>query len=184
MRGQTRRFRGLAVVALLAVVGIVGFAAAASATNGVNHSSGTVSLRTTKLGKVLVNARGRTLYLFQKDKSARSTCNGQCAVYWPPLTTKAKPTAGTGVKASLLGTTKRSDGTMQVTYNKHPLYLFVRDTAAGQVNGENLDEFGAEWYALNAKGVKVEPGEHAAGASGGSSAPTPTYTDTSNIPGY
>jgi predicted lipoprotein with Yx(FWY)xxD motif len=183
MRGQTRRFRGLAVVGLLVVVGIVGFAAAASATTGASHSNGTVSLRTTKLGTVLVNSRGRTLYLFEKDKSARSTCAAQCAMYWPPLVTKAKPTAGTGVKASLLGTTKRSDGTLQVTYNKHPLYLFVKDTAPGQVSGENVEAFGAEWYVLNAKGLKVEPGEHA-GTSGGSSAPTPTYTNTTNLPGY
>lgn len=184
MRGQTHRFRRLAVVGLLAVVGIVGFATAASATSGTNRSNGTVSLRTNKLGKVLVNSRGRTLYLFAKDKTAHSTCAGQCATYWPPLVTKTKPTAGTGVKASLLGTTKRSDGTLQVTYNKHPLYLFVQDTAPGQANGENLDEFGAEWYALSAKGVKVEPGEHAAGAPATPPASPPTYTNTTNLPGY
>jgi predicted lipoprotein with Yx(FWY)xxD motif len=180
MRGQTRRFRGLAVIGLLAVAGIAGFEAVGSAANGAAHSSGTVSLRTTKLGKILVNPRGLTLYLFMKDKSAHSSCTGQCATYWPPLVTKTKPTAGSGIKTSLLSWTKRSDGTMQVTYNKHPLYLFVKDTAAGQVNGENFSAFGAKWYVVNANGLKVLPGAH----TGTTPTTTPTYTYTSTLPGY
>jgi predicted lipoprotein with Yx(FWY)xxD motif len=185
MRRQTRGARGLIVIGLLALAGIAGFLAAGGAASGATRSSGTVSLRTTKLGRVLVNSHGRTLYLFMKDKSAHSTCSGQCAKFWPPLIVKTKPTAGSGVKASLLGWTKRSDGTMQVTYNKHPLYLFVKDKAAGQVNGENIDAFGAEWYAVNAKGVKVEPGEHTGtGTTPGTTTTTPGYTNTSTIPGY
>lgn len=184
MRGQTRRFRGLAVIGLLAVVGIAGFHAAGSAATGATHSNGTVSLRTTKLGKILVNSRGLTLYLFMKDKSGHSACAGQCAAYWPPLATKTKPTAGTGVKAALLSWTKRSDGTMQVTYNKHPLYLFVKDTAAGQVNGENFSGFGAKWYVVNANGLKVLPGHTGTTSSTPTTTPTPTYTYTSLPPGY
>lgn len=183
MRGQTRRLRGIAVLGLLAVAGIAGFVAAGSAANGATHSTGTVSLRSTKLGKVLVNSSGRTLYLFTKDKSAHSTCSGQCVAFWPPLLTKTKPTAGTGVNASLLSWTKRSDGTMQVTYNKHPLYLFVKDKAAGQVHGENVDAFGGEWYVVSAKGVKVEPGAHAATTTG-TTTTSPGYGPTSTIPGY
>ena len=76
--------------------------------------------------------------------------------YWPPLITSGKPRAGAGVKASRLGTTKRSDGRLQATYNHHPLYTFVKDTKKGQTTGEGLNIFGAEWYALSPTGSKVE----------------------------
>jgi predicted lipoprotein with Yx(FWY)xxD motif len=185
MRGQTHRLRGIAVLGLLALAGIAGLLAAGSAAKGATHAAGTVSLRSTKFGKVLVNSHGRTLYLFTKDKSARSGCSGACASFWPPLVATSKPTAGAGINAALLGWTKRSDGSMQVTYNRHPLYQFAKDTAAGQVHGENLDAYGGEWYVVSAKGAKVEPGEHATSTSGsGAPAPTPTYTDTTNLPGY
>jgi predicted lipoprotein with Yx(FWY)xxD motif len=185
MRWPTRGVRGLIVIGLLAIAGIAGFLAAGKAASGATGSSGTVSLRTTKLGRVLVNSHGRTLYLFMKDKSTHSTCSGQCAKFWPPLTVKTKPTAGAGVSASLLSWIKRSDGTMQVTYNKHPLYLFVKDKAPGQVTGENIAAFGAEWYAVNAKGAKVEPGEHTGTTTSSSTTTTvPGYTNTSTIPGY
>lgn len=184
MNRSTGRVRGLAAIGVLAAVGITGFLLAGAAI-GATHSNATVSLRTTKLGKVLVNSHGRTLYLFMKDKTTHSTCSGQCAKFWPPLIVKTKPTAGPGVKASMLGLTKRSDGTMQVTYNKHPLYLFLKDTAAGQVKGENLDFFGGEWYVVNAKGKKVEPGEHTGTTTSSSTTTTtPGYTNTQPIPGY
>lgn len=122
-------------------------------------AAATVDLRSTgtKLGKVLVDQKGRTLYLFQKDKGPKSTCSGACASVWPPLTTSGKPKAGSGVMASLLGTSRRADGKTQVTYNGHPLYLYVSDAKPGDTKGENLDQFGAEWYVLSAKGDKVEP---------------------------
>ena len=121
------------------------------------QSGGTkVSLASTSLGKILVDARGHSLYLFEKDKNGKSACAGACATYWPPLITTGKPLAGAGVKASLLGTTKRADGKMQVTYNHHPLYTFALDKAKGQTKGQNLDEFGAEWYVLSAAGTKIE----------------------------
>lgn len=185
MKGQTRGVRGLIVIGLLVVAGIAGFLAAGKAASGATRSSGTISLRATKLGRVLVNSHGRTLYLFMKDKSAHSTCSGQCAKFWPPLVVKTKPTAGAGLNASLLGWTMRSDGTMQVTYNKHPLYLFLKDKAAGQVTGENIDAFGGEWYVVNAKGAKVEPEGHAGNTTTSkTTTTTPAYTTTSNIPGY
>jgi predicted lipoprotein with Yx(FWY)xxD motif len=183
MNGQTGRLRGVAAIGVLAVAGLTGFLLSGAAL-GATHSNGTVSLRTTKLGKILVNSHGRTLYLFEKDKTAHSTCSGQCAKFWPPLITSTKPTAGAGVKASLLGWTKRSDGKMQVTYNKHPLYLFLKDTAAGQAKGEKFDAFGAEWYVVNASGKKVEPGEHTGTTSSSTTTTTPGYTNTGNIPGY
>jgi len=105
----------------------------------------------------VVDGRSRTLYLFQKDKNGKSACSGACATNWPPLLTKGKPKAIGGVKPSLLGTTKRSNGTTQVTYNKHPLYTFVLDkNKPGSTKGEGVDAFGAEWYVLGTNGKKIE----------------------------
>ena len=115
-----------------------------------------VALGKTTLGKVLVDARGRTLYLFAKDKSGRSACNGACATYWPPLVSAAKPRAARGVRASLLGLTKRTDGKRQVTYAGHPLYTFSLDTRAGQTSGQGLTDFGGSWNAVAASGRAVK----------------------------
>jgi predicted lipoprotein with Yx(FWY)xxD motif len=114
-----------------------------------------VTLGKTALGKVLVDARGRTLYLFEKDKRGRSACYGACAAYWPPLLSSAKPRAGRGVRTSQLGVIKRTDGKRQVTYAGHPLYTFVGDERAGQTTGEGLTDFGAAWYAIAASGRAV-----------------------------
>ena len=100
-----------------------------------------------------------SLYLFEADKSSTSTCTGACAAAWPPLTTTGAPTAGTGVKASLLGTSKRDDGKMEVTYNGHPLYYFANDSAPGDIKGQGVDAFGAEWYAVSPEGKTAEGGE-------------------------
>jgi predicted lipoprotein with Yx(FWY)xxD motif len=120
--------------------------------------SPTVKLASTGLGKVLVDSQGRTLYLFEADKGTKSACDGACANIWPPLVTKGKPTAGPGLTASALGTTKRSDGATELTYNGHPLYTYAGDTAAGQTSGQGLDDYGAEWYALSARGDKIDNG--------------------------
>jgi predicted lipoprotein with Yx(FWY)xxD motif len=114
----------------------------------------TVSLRTTAVGKVLVAANGHTLYLFTADKGKKSTCYGQCAGYWPPLFA-TKPTVGAGLKAPLLGTTKRKDGKLQVTYAGHPLYFFAQDKKAGQVNGQGFVHFGGSWWVVSAAGTKI-----------------------------
>ena len=122
------------------------------------HSAGAgvkVAISNTGLGRVLVDGRGRTLYLFAKDKNGRSACTVQCAGYWPPLIASGKPFAAAGAKASLLGTTKRADGRLQVTYNHHPLYTFAKDTGKGQTNGEGLFTFGAKWWAISPAGAKV-----------------------------
>jgi predicted lipoprotein with Yx(FWY)xxD motif len=98
-----------------------------------------------------------TLYLFEKDKGGKSACDGACASAWPPVLTSGKAMPGQGVKSSLLGTTTRSDGTTQVTYNNWPLYYYVADKAPGDTTGQNIDAFGAEWYVLDAaKGTKLE----------------------------
>jgi len=108
----------------------------------------TVSTSSTKLGTILVDGSGRTLYLFQKDQPNQSACSGACGSAWPADKSSGTPTAGSGVNASLLGTIKRSDGSTQVTYNKHPLYYYSGDTKAGQQNGQGLNAFGALWYVM------------------------------------
>lgn len=120
-----------------------------------SSTSPKISLASTALGRILVDGRGHTLYLFTKDQHGKSTCAGACAGFWPPLIATGKPRAGTGVKAALLGTTRRADGRLQVTYNHHPLYTFAKDKRKGDTNGEELNAFGAEWYAVSAAGVKV-----------------------------
>ena len=140
----------LAVLVTLVAAGALAATAAVASTN----KSSSISLRTTKIGKVLVAANGRTLYLFTADKGKKSACYGQCASYWPPLI-GAKPTAGTGLKASLVGTTKRKDGRLQVTYGGHPLYFFAQDKKAGDVNGQGFVHFGGAWWVVSAAGKKV-----------------------------
>ncbi len=111
-----------------------------------------------KLGDILVDAKGNTLYLFKADKSDTSTCNGACAQTWPPYTTDGNPTAGSGADSSLLGTSKREDGTIEVTYAGHPLYYYAGDKQPGDTTGNDVDQFGAEWYALTPKGETPEDG--------------------------
>ena len=127
---------------------------AASAATGV--AAATVGVRHTSLGRVIVDGEGRTLYLFEKDTSRRSTCSGQCAQFWPPLLTHGGPVARAGVKQSLLGRIKRANGSQQVTYAGHPLYLYVGDSKPGQTNGEGSQEFGAGWDVLSPSGKKIE----------------------------
>jgi predicted lipoprotein with Yx(FWY)xxD motif len=115
----------------------------------------TVGVASTGLGQILVDSQGRTLYLFQKDTSTTSTCTGACATSWPPLRATGQPTAGTGANAALLGTTPRSDGGPQVTYNGHPVYLFFQDQKPGDTNGEGVNAFGASWYVLSPTGNEV-----------------------------
>ena len=133
------------------------YAAAKKPTPAAKTSGGTsVALASSKLGRILVDNQGRTLYLFEADKGAMSACDSACASVWPPLTTTGKPAAASGVSAAMLGTTKRGDGTSQVTYNGHPLYTFAGDGGAGQTSGQGLDDFGAEWYVLSGAGQKIE----------------------------
>jgi predicted lipoprotein with Yx(FWY)xxD motif len=117
--------------------------------------SGTISSRMTSLGQVLVDGNGMTIYLFEKDKGTTSMCDGSCAKFWPPVTTSGAPKAGSGVTAAKLGTTKRADGTTEVTYNGHPLYLYAGDKSAGDVTGQGLNAFGALWYVLSPTGQAI-----------------------------
>lgn len=165
-------------VTLALALGAVGLLAAGALAGNATQSSGTISLRSTKLGPILVNSKGRTLYLFMKDKAGKSSCAGQCAQFWPPLVAHGKPTVGKGLKASLVRLTKRADGKMQVTYNRHPLYTFSQDKRAGQTNGQDFSGFGARWYAVSAKGRAVLK----APAGGGTTTTSPGTTTTTPYP--
>jgi predicted lipoprotein with Yx(FWY)xxD motif len=135
---------------------------------GASDSGTVVKIGKSNLGSILVDAHGKTLYVWAHDKSARSTCNGDCAVYWPPLLTRGRPAALAGARASLLGTTHRSDGRMQVTYAGHPLYYFVQDSKPGQTKGEGLTGFGGRWDPVSAAGSPVRRGSN---SSYGAAAP-------------
>ena len=160
---------------ILAVVAAFGAAALVAATALAGTSSraharasgALVTLRKTALGSVLVDARGRTLYLFQKDHNGLSMCTSACVAYWPPLVSHGTPRAGTGVKQSLLTLGSAHNGVHQVVYAGHPLYTFVGDKRAGQATGEGLKNFGAEWYVVAASGQKVEANGSASGVSSG-----------------
>ncbi len=141
----------------------------------------TVRIAKTRLGKILVNSRGRTLYLFKKDSGTKSACFGACATAWPPLRAGRKPTVGRGAKASLAGTTKRSDGKPQVTYNGHPLYTFIKDKKSGDTNGEGITAFGGRWLAVSPAGKQV-PVRRSKSASGASASPAPAATATPPAP--
>ena len=143
--------------AVLIPTGLAGAAKSSRASVGVAQS---------KLGRILVDGRGHSLYLFEKDRNGKSSCNGACVAYWPPLIAFGKVRAGQGVKASLLGRTKRMDGRWQVTYKRHPLYRFVGDTKKGQTNGEGLTDFGGSWDLVSPAGAKIE--KSGAGSTGGS----------------
>jgi predicted lipoprotein with Yx(FWY)xxD motif len=170
--------RGVWKVAALALAGLIGFLlATGQLAHGATNVHATVSLKSTSLGKVLVASNGRTLYLFTHDKRNKSLCSGQCASFWPPLTVSAKPVAGAGIKASMLGWTKRSNGKLQVTYNHHPLYFFKLDKKSGQVNGEAVDHFGGLWGAVSAKGAAVKK-------SAAAPATTTSSTETTTTSSY
>jgi len=145
------------ILVAAAAIAVAAAAIAIASSSSSSPSSATIKLRSTSLGKIVVDSKGHTLYLFEKDHHGKSACSGACAQNWPPLTVKGKPKAGSGLKASKLGTTKRSDGRKQVTYGGHPLYTFVVDAGKpGSVKGEGVKAFGAEWYVVGANGRKVE----------------------------
>lgn len=144
------------LLSLGTLVTVAALAVGLNSARAASHTAGvTVAVANSSLGRILVDGHGRTLYLFGKDRHGRSACRGQCASFWPPLITAGRPRAKAGAKASLLGVTKRADGRLQVTYNRHPVYTFAKDTKKGQTNGEGLDIFGARWYAVSSAGSKI-----------------------------
>ena len=127
-------------------------------------------------GAFLTNGSGRTVYLWAKDGMNMSACSGACAAAWPPVPATGTLTATGGAKASDLGTITRSDGTKQVTYDGHPLYYFVGDSAAGQTNGQGSDNFGAKWWLVASSGAKITASSDTAAAA---NAPAPAASATS-----
>jgi predicted lipoprotein with Yx(FWY)xxD motif len=149
-----------AVAAALSLTFGLGSALASSS----SASAGTkVGVAGSSLGRILVDGHGRTLYLFARDRNGKSSCSGSCSTYWPPLIASGKPIAVKGAKASLLGTTRRSDGRRQVTYRHHPLYKYVGDAGKGQTTGQGLDLSGGKWWVLSPAGNKIVKGGSSSG---------------------
>jgi predicted lipoprotein with Yx(FWY)xxD motif len=166
-----------------AVVALALAAAGAAAASAVTHqgfrsssssSANRLTLHKTKLGKVIATGSGMTLYLFKADKGTKSACYGKCATFWPPMLASKKPAAGAGVKSSLIGLTKRKNGTHQVTYNRHPLYRFKLDKGAGQIKGQGQDFFGGLWWAVNSAGKAVTKSPPPSGTTTGTTNTTTT----------
>jgi predicted lipoprotein with Yx(FWY)xxD motif len=126
--------------------------------NAAAPAGAAIDVRATALGRTLVDARGRTLYLFEADKPNVSNCSGACLSIWPPLTSGAKPQAKGGVLAAKIGTISSTGGKQQVTYGGHPLYYYVGDQKPGDTKGQGLNQFGAEWYVLAPTGNKIDHG--------------------------
>jgi predicted lipoprotein with Yx(FWY)xxD motif len=192
------RSRPIALLAGAAVVPLTALAVGCGGSSGDNNATAAtpppkttnapqvaVRVANTHLGKILVDSKGRTLYLFTKDSATTSACSGMCATFWPPLQTAGKPAAGGGAMASLVGTTMRSDGTSQVTYHGHPLYSFAKDTKPGDVNGEGVTAFGGSWFAVSPAGNRVSPpskGSAPAPAPKASPAPAPAPAPKASPP--
>ena len=147
-------------------------APAAGGGNASNASGGALAMKTINGTAVVTNAQGMTLYWFVPDTSTASNCTGACATYWPPVT--GAVTEGSGVTGTL-GTITRPDGTTQATYDGHPLYTYVGDTAPGQAKGNGKNLSGGVWYEMTVSGAKP-----ATGTSGS----TPTSTSTGGGGGY
>ena len=178
--GTMKPPRMIAVTAAALAIGIAaagcgsgGGSSAASTGAGTNASGGTsggygggssaaassaVTLKaaSSTLGKILVDQDGKTLYLFEADAMNKSNCSGGCATVWPPITVNGTATAGSGVSAKLIGTTRRPDGSSEVTYAGHPLYWYEGDSNPGDTNGEGLTDFGGSWDAVSPAGKAVE----------------------------
>jgi predicted lipoprotein with Yx(FWY)xxD motif len=123
---------------------------------GSTPTTSVVSTTKSSVGTFLVDANGRALYLWDADHGSMSACSGECAQDWPPLTTTGTPKATGAVKSSLLGTTKRADGSREVTYAGHPLYTFAGDTKAGQTTGQGSAAFGAPWWIVTPGGMALQ----------------------------
>ena len=142
-------------VAALTIAAIGSPAAAQAARHAAGQRTTPVTAHSSKYGTVLFDGKGRSIYLFAKDRGDKSSCYGSCAKAWPPLLTKGAPHAGKGARKSLLGTTRRRDGTLQVTYAGHPLYGFAGDTKRGQITCQDVSQFGGTWLVVSAAGKAV-----------------------------
>jgi predicted lipoprotein with Yx(FWY)xxD motif len=151
-----RKTISLVAVVSACAVGVAALPASAAHRAHASTTRAKLQVRTGKLGRFVVDGKGLTLYLFEKDKNGKSACYASCAKVWAPLITSGKPSAGAGVSASKIGTTKRTDGTLQATYGGHPLYHYDDDHKPGQTVGQGSKAFGASWYVVAPSGKKID----------------------------
>jgi len=174
---MNKRIPALAVVLVLLASPVVAGCGSGSSSNAstsggsaMKRPAQAVTVKTANasgLGTILVDGQGRTIYLFQRDTGPTSTCSGACIDAWPAVTTHGTPSAAGGVAAGKLAVTKRSDGTMQVTYAGHPLYYYEGDAAAAETNGQGLNAFGAPWYVIGTNGSAITTQTTSGGSSRG-----------------
>ena len=176
MKRSTLALALLAALAALVIAGCGGGSSGGSSSSGSSEptadaSGGGMTVSATEvpgLGSVLVDSKGLTVYEFTEDQGTTSNCYGGCEAAWPPVTASGKPTAGEGAMAADLGTTKRKDGTLQVTYKGHPIYTFAEDKAPGEANGNEAE---GTWFVLNETGSAVKGKATVAASSESESAP-------------
>jgi len=159
---------------------------AASGASGSGSGPTVITTATTSAGSVLTDGSGRAVYLWVKDTGTTSTCSGACAGAWPPVTATGTVTASGSAVASDLGTTTRSDGTKQVTYDGHPLYYYAGDSAAGMASGQGSDSFGAKWWLVSPSGsdVTASVSSFTASASGPGAGSVPASSTSAVRGGY
>lgn len=153
--GSTHAVNTLGTTSTTGAEGAAASGSASTAKAGAEGAVGSaeVEVAKTALGQVLADGEGSTLYLYKKDTRGKaSTCDGSCAVTWPPVEVKDKPTAGSGIDAAKLTTVKRADGTEQVAYDGWPLYRYDGDKNAGDTTGEGVN---AVWYAVSPSGAPI-----------------------------
>jgi len=145
-------------IAVAAIALVAAGCGGSTSTAGPSPAAAAATIATAsdaKLGQILVDGKGMTLYLFVADTGSKSTCYTSCAQVWPPVLTNGAPQAGTGAQASQLGTTTRTDGTIQVTYSGHPLYYFAGDKKPGDATGQGIDNFGGLWWVISPSGAAI-----------------------------
>ncbi len=159
-RAVLKRTGVIAAAAAVAVLSAIGVAAAATVARSAAGTS--VSTHQTSRGKVLAAGNGHTLYLFTHDSGTTSRCYGSCAKTWVPMLTTghAAVAKDSGLNAKLAGTTRRTGGQLQVTFNGHPLYTYARDVKPGQINGEGAKAFLGRWYIVSTSGNAIKPKSH------------------------
>jgi predicted lipoprotein with Yx(FWY)xxD motif len=152
-----------AVLLLAAACGGSSTTAAPASSSGASavaqSGSADVNTAVTKTGKVLVNAKGRTMYAFAADSKGHSNCTDSCLTYWPPVPATAKPPTTTGGVTATFGVLHRQDGTMQLTADGWPMYTYVGDSTPGATSGQGLDDFGGEWWVVAPSGKWITKGD-------------------------
>lgn len=157
-RGTTLAVLGGASLLLLAACGggsSTYGGSSSSRPSQVTHTTGKITVATTPAGRVLVDPRGRTLYVFAPDSRGHSTCTASCATYWPPVPGADAKRGATAAVSATLGSIRRADGSSQLTANGYPVYTYVGDHARGQANGQGTNLSGGLWWVVSPSGARV-----------------------------